>query len=1255
MRQIIPLLLLAVAPHFGAFAANPEPLLPIFFTPNAGQTDPEMRYTAQIDDLRAGFARDFAIFQSHGTGIRVRFPGASSSVRVEGIDPLSARANFLIGNDPAFWHTGIATFQGIVYRSLYPGIDMIYSEKDRQFKSEFRIAPGADPGRIRLDYADVDSARIGADGDLLIRSGALELRDHAPIAYQISPEGARRPVTAGYKILPGGRTVAFDLEEYDAALPLVIDPVISYSTYMGGSGQSAITAITVDASGNLYAAGWTEAVDFPVSNAIQAVDRGGVDAFMFKLNAAGSQLLYATYIGGRNDDRAAAIAVDSGGQVYLAGSTASSDFPLVSSLRPTLGGTRDAFVLKLNAIGNLLVYSTYLGGTGYDVATALALDSSGNAYVAGDTQSVNFPVSGPVQSALGGKTDVFITKLTPAGAILFSTYLGGANDEHAGGIALDSSHNIYVAGGTSSLNFPVAAPFQATNGGGQDAFVTKLSTSPQILYSSYLGGNGGQAGSPEQANAIAVDATGAAYVAGVTNSTNFPVTNGAFQRSPEGVQDAFITKVSAIGALVYSTYLGGQSFDWASGIAVDAGGNAWVTGYTSSAGFPDVASVQFAFNGFYDAFISELAPSGSGLTFSTFYGGAGADQANAIALDPSGNIYVGGQTSSLNLPLQGAIQSSNVGGSTGWVAKLGVPGGGAEHPGADSVSPSSGSGNAVTFTATYSHPAGAARLVDVALLLNTTASTHFACYVNYSPATNLFTLSNDEPATGGISVPPGSGTAQNNQCTLIGSGSSAVLSGVNLTLTVSLTFRAGFAGAKTVYLDAADVGNDTGFLAKGSWTVTVAAPAPSADSVSPNSSSGFTQVFTFVYSDTEDAANLSAVAVLFNTTVAVTNACYVVYDLRAGTVALLTDDALGSGSKPVNSTLVLQNSQCQVGVTTSTAAGLSQVFTIAITFKAAFNGLKNIYMSAAEQAVNTGWIQRGTYLVAAGGIPTADSVVPLGGSGATQRFSFTVSDAGGSGFIVAVAMLFAATFDTNNACSMVYDRTRNTISLAFDNPANGAATLVPGTPTIISNHQCSVIGANSTVVAGTTQLIVTVDIAFNAAFFGLKNTYLYAAEAFSNSGWVTVGSWTVAGGAPTADSVSPASGSGLSPNFVFTVSDSATNLNIIGINMLLTTGSPANLTNACYLWYNRTASTIGLYANDGVTLNTKGIGSSTTLQNSQCAVGFTTMTASGNSVIFTINLVFKSPAFQGAKTVYLQALEPNASSGWVARGTWTVP
>ena len=1237
------------------FAADTERALPIFFIPNTGQTDAAIRYIAQTPQLRAGFALDAAVFQIQGTQLRVRFAGANPSVAMEGLAAMAARANFLIGDDPAAWHTGVPTYRGIVYRNLYGGIDMNYRARGPQLKSEFLVAAGADPRQIRLEYPDAERISLDPNGDLVVRSGAAELHEQAPTAYQES-EGIRSPIEAAYRIL-AGNTVIFDLGDYDRTQPLVIDPVISYSTYLGGTAQSAVTALALDSSGDLYAAGWTEAIDFPVSNAIQAVNRGGVDAFVFKLNPAGDTLLYATYIGGRGDDRAAGLAVDSSRQIYLTGSTASADFPLVAAVRSTRGGSRDAFALKLNAVGNLLVYSTYLGGSGNDLATAIAVDASGNAYIAGDTQSPDFPLSIPVQSVFGGKTDAFVTRLTPAGAISFSTYLGGSNDEHVGGVAIDAAGNIYVAGGTLSTDFPLAAPLQATNGGSQDAFVTKISTSPSALvYSTYLGGAGGQAGSPEQANAIAVDSAGAAYVAGVTNSANFPVTVGAFQTVFNGVQDAFVTKLNPAGSIkVYSTYLGSSSFDWASAIALDTAVNAYVTGYTSSAGFPVAGGVQAGFKGFYDAFVSKINPFGNGVTFSTMFGGSGADQANAIAADSSGNMFIGGQTNSFDLPLQGAIQSSNVGGSTGWVARLGVTAPPPQLPAAISVSPASGSGNAVTFTAQYSHPAGATSLVSVALLINTTASLNFACYIAYSPATNLFALANNDASTGGISVTPGGGSAANDQCTLNGAGSSASIAGTNLTVTISLIFQPGFAGNKTVYIYAADASTITGFLARGIWSATTPPPTPSADSVSPNASTGAIQTFSFVFSDTQNVSNLTNTAILFSTSGSLSNSCYIVYDPVAGSIRLFSDDAQGSGSKPVSSSTVLQNSQCALGTVSVNTVGLSQILMVNLTFKAAFGGLQNIYMFASEGVLNTGFVLRGTFLVAAGGIPLANSVVPSAGSGPSQRFSFTVSDQGGSGFIVAVAMLFSPTLDTNNACSLVYDRTRNTISLAFDVAANGAASLTPGSSTVVSNNQCTLRGANSTIVAGTTSLTVTVDIAFNATFFGAKNAYLYAAESLTNSGWITVGGWTVTGGAPTADSVSPASGSGLSPNFTFTASDSASQLNIVGMTMLITAGSPANLANACYLFYNRTTTTIGLYGDDGVTLSTKGVGSAANLQNSQCAVGFTVMTTSGNSVSFTINVVFKSPPFSGAKTVYLQALEPNTSSGWVSRGVWTVP
>jgi len=477
--------------------------------------------------------------------------------------------------------------------------------------------------------------------------------------------------------------------------------VISYATYLGGTGLGAVTGVAVDSGGNLYAAGWTEALDFPIVVAEQAANAGVVDAFVVKMDPAGNALIYATYIGGKGDDRAAAIAVNASGQAYVTGSTASVNFPLAVPVRATLGGSKTAFVLKLNAAGNTLLYSTYLGGTNYDLGTAIAVDAAGSAYIAGDTQSTNFPVMGGVQTTFGGGTDAFVTKLTTIGAYVYSTYLGGTANEHAGGIGVDASGNAYVAGGTYSTNFPVVGGIQTSNHGGQDAFIAKLSPSgAALLYSTYLGGSG--TGTPEQANGIAVDASGNAYVTGVTNSPDFPVTSGAFQASFNGVSDAFVTKINPAGSAgIYSTFLGGSDFDWGYGIGIDSGGNAYVAGYTSSEDFPQINAVQEAFGGLYDAFISELNPAGNTLLFSSYFGGSGSDVANAVAVSTNGNVFLGGQTSSLDLPLVGPIQSANNGGSIGWLARLGVTAPPPQIPAAVSVTPSSGSGNTVTFTAQY--------------------------------------------------------------------------------------------------------------------------------------------------------------------------------------------------------------------------------------------------------------------------------------------------------------------------------------------------------------------------------------------------------------------------------------------------------------------------------------------------------------------------------------------------------------------------
>jgi Beta-propeller repeat len=1239
-------------------AQNSGHSVPLFFFRNTGVTNSEIRFIVETPELRAGFRNDSVTFQLPGLSAELKFAGANANVRIDPAEPLPGTANFLIGEDASRWSTGNATYRKIVYRDLYPGIDMNYSGSASRIKSEFIIAPEADPNRIRLEYAGVDHVQIGANGDMIVSAQAGELREAAPEIYQDTPTG-RVKIQGRYHVL-SDRTVGFEIGDYDRSKPLVIDPTITYSTYLGGSGIGAVTGVAVDSSDNLYVTGWTESLNFPIVGAEQPQNQGSVNAFVVKLDAAGTALIYATYIGGNSDDRASAIAVDAAGEAYVTGSTTSTSFPKVLSLRSTLDGGRDAFVLKLNATGNTLLYSTLLGGASEDWGTAIALDASGNAYIAGDTLSTDFPVTtGAAQPANGGQQDAFVTKLSTSAALIYSTYLGGAANEHSGGIAVDGSDSAYVAGGTFSTNFPTTGVLQQTNHGGQNAFATKISASGAIfVYSTYLGGTGGTLASPEQANAIAVDGSGNAYLAGVTNSANFPVTASAFQAQYGGAQDAFVTKINAAGnSIPYSTYLGGSSFDWASGIAVDASGNAYVSGYTSSFDFPVISGVQAGFNGLYDAFVAELNAAGNGLTFSTYYGGSGADQGAAIALDANANIFTGGQTASLNLPLTTPIQPSNVGGSTGWVARMGVTAPPAQLPAVVSVSPASGNGNTATFTAQFSDTAGATALVNVALLVNVSASTSFACYVSYSLSQNQFTLENDVPSTGGSPVIPGGGSAQNDQCALLGSGSSVTLSGTLLTMTVSLAFQNGFAGNQTVYLYAQDANVNTGWIAKGTFGVTAAPAQPFNVSVSPNGNTGSSQTFQFVFSDSQNPANLTATAMDFGrSSSTLTNSCFIVYDALEATVQLEYDNLEGSNTKPITSTAVISNAQCAIGAASATVSGLSIIVTLNITFSAAYSGLENIFMYASDlSGASTGWQQMGTYTVATGGIPAANSVVPSSGSGPGQRFSVQVSDAGGSSFITDIAVLFSSSVNTTNACFIIYDSIRNTLQVDYDNPANGSTTLTLGSAGTASNSQCLLNSGNSTVVFGTTAVVLTLDLTFTSAFSGPQNVYVFGAEANSNTGWVQLGTWTVTGGVPTAVSVTPASGTGSSlATYVFATADSSAGTNISSVGARFTAGAPANVANSCYVVFNVPTSEVGLYANDGVTLGVKPVGSSANLFNSQCAVGFTAFATSGTGAQFTVEIEFFPAVFAGPKTVYLEANEPAATSGWVSVGTWTV-
>jgi hypothetical protein len=453
----------------------------------------------------------------------------------------------------------------------------------------------------------------------------------------------------------------------------VIDPGLVYSTLLGGSGSDIGRAIAVDSNGNTYVTGLTTAPNFPTTvGAFDVAHNGSGDVFVIKLNANGSALVYSTFLGGALSDDANGIAVDASGQAVVTGRTDSSNFPTSAGAHdPSHNGSTDGFVTKLSADGTGLVYSTYIGGSGVDWGNGIALDSAGNAYVAGQTESASFPTTpGVLDTTLGGGGDAFVAKLDPAGTVLFSTFLGGASGgEVANALAVDFAGNAYLTG-FAGLGFPTTAgAFDTSYNGGGDAYVAKLNpVGSALVYSTYLG-----TGGDDHGLGIAVDLDGNAYVTGRTNASTFPITAGAFDTTYNGgLNDAYVTKLNADGsALVYSTFLGGSGIDWGRAIAVDAVGNAYVAGLTDSSNFPTTAGAfDTTFNGGFDAYVTVLRPDGSGLAYSTFLGGEGTDQANGIAVAPGGDAYVTGSTDFTFPTTAGAFDTSGNGGIDAWIAKL---------------------------------------------------------------------------------------------------------------------------------------------------------------------------------------------------------------------------------------------------------------------------------------------------------------------------------------------------------------------------------------------------------------------------------------------------------------------------------------------------------------------------------------------------------------------------------------------------------
>ncbi|HEY3131196.1 MAG TPA: SBBP repeat-containing protein [Acidobacteriota bacterium] len=710
--------------------------LPLSFEANCGQADSTVKFLARGPGYRLFLtARETVlVLGSAGTGktgvlgaavselrtgtkqenrkpefesvLGMKLVGANPKPRISGLEELPGKSNYFIGDHPSDWKTNIPNYARVKYSGVYPGVDLIYYGKEGQLEYDLVVAPHVDPGIISIKFDQSALTRGGArakhtaleidsDGDLLLHTAWGDLRQHKPHVYQ-EVNGARREI-AGHYVFKRTSVVGFQVANYDRGQPLVLDPALSYSTYLGGSFDDSGNSIAVDSSGNAYVTGFTGSINFPTANAFQ---RTRSTAFVTKLNPQGSGFVYSTFLGGSGTDRGNAIAVDPSGNVYVTGSTTSTNFPAINAFQTTNrgGSGGDAFVAKLNNFGSALLYSTYLGGTGNgkslidsgDKGRGMAVDSAGNAYVTGTTDSANFPTRNPFQATYGGgDNDAFVAKFDPTGGLLYSTFLGGGDKESSvfafatGGnpIAVDSAGNAYVAGTTLSTNFPttpgsfqrafIPSPF----GIGIHGFVTKLNASGSALvYSTFLEGTFN-----DYANGIAVDSSGNAYVTGQTGSPDFPVTFGVYRSTlVGGLSDAFVTKINPSGSgLIFSTFLGGDGFsdggDEGKSIALDSAGNIYVAGHTTSLAFPLANPIQSSYAGpvnkfFFppvgDVFVTKFNPSGSRILFSTYLGGSDYDFVGGIAADSSGSIYLAGSTRSSNFPTAKPLQAT-FGGSGG--------------------------------------------------------------------------------------------------------------------------------------------------------------------------------------------------------------------------------------------------------------------------------------------------------------------------------------------------------------------------------------------------------------------------------------------------------------------------------------------------------------------------------------------------------------------------------------------------------------
>lgn len=1244
--------------------------LPIRFEPNVGQAPAAVQYIARgagyhlaLESTRAGF-----VFRKGGTTGRLEIEllgaDAKRSLRPDGA--VLGMSNYLAGTDASKWKKNVPNYARVTAREVYPGIDVTYYGAGQELEYDFHVTPGANPKHIRMRFTAAGTPRVDSDGNLLLETGIGPIRQRPPVAYQ-EKDGNRNLVASRYSIGTDG-SVGFELGAYDRETVLTIDPALVYGTYLGGVNPDEVRGVAVDSTGAAYVTGFTESADFPYQGPMLGTPSQYGGLFVTKINPEGTSMVYSTYIGAA---RPTGIAVDATGAVYVCGYTGASDFPMVNAVDSTLhpGSTpgiqpNDAIVFKLNPAGTALVYSTYLGGNNEDWAQSIAVDATGAAFIGGHTRSrADFPLKNAYKGTANFWSEsAFVTKLTPAGnSIEFSTYFGGTYEDFGREIALDGAGNVYLFGWTNSSDLPLLNAYYLTYTRG-GSYVAKFSSAGALQYSTFTS---------EPVLRFAVDTAGAVYM------------GGWLMNSGSGI---YVSKLAAGGGGIVFT----KSFPVNAGteitkMAVTGSGQTYLTGYTQASNFPLVNAFD-SLNDGANMFLMRISASGTTIEDSTLIGESSNYVPYGLAIDETGGVWLAGITSS-GLPVTGidvkleytegfllkfkgpvttvpiTIQTVPPGltvgiDGTGYTAPVTVDWAPGSSHNLMAVTPQYKQGTVYDF-ANWSNGFGQSGIVPApsAAATYTATYTTTACAYGVSPvAFNLAKAA--QSFTVYVTATPGCPWTKTNSLPWVSESISDGYTYVTFSVTEATTSRSG-----TLTVAGTTITVNQG-------TVT---SAPSAPIGIPSTTVMSQQVFTIVANDLDGASDISRVYFLVNDTpTAQANSCHGFYEPDSNKVYLFNDD-LTQLSAPITleSSEFARNTQCGVyGHSSSRENGISTSvrFQLGLALRGTFaaRSQKLYLLTKDKSGKESGWVQVSTWNV---GTPVGNtppfiySLIASSPAGSPQVLPINGRDIDGGDDVARLYFLVANTaVPTAGGCHGFYDRAANGLYLYDDGLSVLMGPIAPGSASSLQNSQCIVnASTTSAAVVNGVDLRINLGIGLKLPFAAIaRNVYSLAEDkAGANTGWSQMIAWlpgTVQRN-PSVVSGTPANATGSPQTFTFTGRDPDGFFNI-GRAYFLVNASPSIPGNTCHGFYDPGVNGLFLYS-DGLSslLGPLAPGSPGTLENSQCTIHGATSTTgygTGTDLTFTLGMSLKGTFGTTSKNVYLWIKDnENNDTGWVQTSIWS--